>query len=139
ALALSGRARGPGDRVWRATDGFHVSASYYRGGEVPRTDTGLTGVRRRFTELAAAPGVRAVGGPWLLLHGRLDVGAGTSDARSGTSDARSGGGYENLTAEVRHPGRSPVDQPLVTPGSWLTATTAGILLGQGLPSPTPPR
>jgi len=133
-IALYGSADGAWDRVWKATDGFHVSASYYRGGEVPRTGTGLTGVRRRFTELAAAPGVRAVGGPWLLLHGRLDVGAGTSDARSGTSDARSGGGYENLTAEVRHPGRSPVDQPLVTAGSWLTATSGGIVLEQGLAS-----
>src|SRR5262249_2156032 len=93
-MALYGSADGPWDRVWKATDGFHVSASYYRQGDLARTGTDLTEVRHRFAELAAAPGVRAVGGPWLQLQGRLDL---------------AHGGYEDLTAEVRGPGRSPVD------------------------------
>ena len=117
-IALYGSADGPWDRVWKATDGFHVSASYYRQGDLARTGTDLTEVRHKFAELAAAPGVRAVGGPWLqLVQGRLDV---------------AHGGYEDLTAEVRGPGRSLVDQPLVTEGSWLAPTSEGIVLEQGL-------
>ncbi len=53
--------------------------------------------------MASSPEVVAVGGPWTHLYGRIAV----------------PGGSEDLTAEVREPGRSPVDQPLVTDGRWL--------------------
>ena len=66
--------------------------------------------------LAAAPEVRAVGGPWTHLYGQLDV----------------EGGTEDLTAEIREPGRSPVDQPLVTAGAWLAAGDDGVVLEDGL-------
>ena len=119
-MAVRGSADAPWDRVWNATNGFHVSASYYRQGNLAGADLNLPKVRRTFAALAAAPGVRAVGGPWLDLDGRLDVG--------------SHGGYEDLTAEVRDPGRSSVDQPLLTAGSWLASDSDGIVLEQGLAS-----
>ncbi|HKA84524.1 MAG TPA: FtsX-like permease family protein [Acidimicrobiales bacterium] len=115
-MALYGSADGPWDRVWAATDGFHVSAAYYRGRDADRADVDLDAARARFAELAAAPEVRAVGGPWTHLYGLLDV----------------AGGTEDLTAEIRDLGRSPVDQPLVTAGSWLSAGSDGVVLEQGL-------
>jgi putative ABC transport system permease protein len=115
-MALYGSADRPWDRVWAATDGFHVSAAYYRDRDVDRADVDLDAARARFAELAAAPEVRAVGGPWTHLYGLLDV----------------DGGSEDLTAEIRDPGRSAVDQPLVTAGSWLSAGSDGVVLEQGL-------
>jgi putative ABC transport system permease protein len=115
-MALYGSADRPWDRVWAATDGFHVSAAYYRDRDVERRDVDLDTVRARFAELAAAPGVQAVGGPWTHLYGMLDV----------------DGGSEDLTAEIRDPGRSAVDQPLVTAGSWLSDGSDGVVAEQGL-------
>jgi putative ABC transport system permease protein len=115
-MALYGSADGPWDRVWAATDGFHVSATYYRDRDVERADVDLDTARARFAALADAPEVRAVGGPWTHLYGLLDV----------------DGGSEDLTAEIRDPRRSPVDQPLVTVGSWLSAGSDGVVLEQGL-------
>jgi putative ABC transport system permease protein len=115
-MALYGSADRPWDRVWAATDGFHVSANYYRDRDVDRADVDLDTARARFAELADAPEVRAVGGPWTHLYGLLDV----------------DGGSEDLTAEIRDPERSPVDQPLVTAGSWLSAGSDGVVLEQGL-------
>ena len=115
-MALYGSADRPWDRVWAATDGFHVSATYYRDRDIDRGDVDLDTVRASFAELADAPEVRAVGGPWTHLYGLLDV----------------DGGSEDLTAEIRDPGRSPVDQPLVTAGSWLAAGSDGVVLEQGL-------
>jgi putative ABC transport system permease protein len=117
-MAVYGSADRPWDRVWTATDGFHVGAAYYRQFDAARDDADLDAVRAEFAELAAAPGVRAVGGPWTQLYGLLDV---------------AGGGTEELTAEIRDPGRrSPVDQPLVTAGSWLAADDDGVVLEDGL-------
>jgi putative ABC transport system permease protein len=116
-MAVYGSADRPWDRVWTATDGFHVGAAYYRLSDAARGDADLDAVRAEFAELAAAPGVRAVGGPWTNLYGLLDV---------------AGGGTEELTAEIRDPGRSPVDQPLVTAGSWLAAEDGGVVLEDGL-------
>jgi putative ABC transport system permease protein len=115
-MALYGSADRPWDRVWAATDGFHVGAAYYRDRDIDRGDVDLDMVRARFAELADAPEVRAVGGPWTHLYGLLDV----------------DGGSEDLTAEIRDLGRSPVDQPLVTAGSWLAAGSDGVVLEQGL-------
>jgi ABC-type lipoprotein release transport system permease subunit len=115
-MALYGSADRPWDRVWAATDGFHVSAAYYRDRGVDRADVDLDAARARFAELAAGPEVRAVGGPWTHLYGLLDV----------------DGGSEDLTAEIRDAGRSAVDQPLVTAGSWLSAGSDGVVLEQGL-------
>jgi putative ABC transport system permease protein len=115
-MALYGSADRPWDRVWAATDGFHVSAAYYRDRGVDRADVDLDAARARFAELAAAPEVRAVGGPWTHMYGLLDV----------------DGGSEDLTAEIRDAGRSAVDQPLVTAGSWLSAGSDGVVLEQGL-------
>ncbi len=115
-MALYGSADRPWDRVWAATDGFHVSAAYYRDRDVDRADVDLDATRARFAELAAAPEVRAVGGPWTHLYGLLDV----------------DGGTEDLTAEIRGAGRTAVDQPLITAGSWLSAGSDGVVLEQGL-------
>ena len=115
-MALYGSADRPWDRVWEATDGFHVSVDYYRERDAARGGADLDAVRADFAELAAAPGVRAVGGPWTSLSGLLDV----------------RGGTEDLTAQIRDPGRSPVDQPLVTAGSWLAADDDGVVLEDGL-------
>ena len=87
-MALYGSADRPWDRVWAATDGFHVGAAYYRDRDIDRGDVDLDMVRARFAELADAPEVRAVGGPWTHLYGLLDV----------------DGGSEDLTAEIRDPG-----------------------------------
>jgi putative ABC transport system permease protein len=116
-MAVYSSADRPWDRVWTATDGFHVGAAYYRLSDAARGDADLDAVRADFAELAAAPGVRAVGGPWTHLYGQLDV---------------AGGGTEELTAEIRDPGRSPVDQPMVTAGSWLAADDGGVVLEDGL-------
>ena len=118
ATSLQGSADGPWNRVWNATNGFHVDASYYRQGRLAGADRNLPQVRRTFAALAGTSEVRAVGGPWTQLDGRLDIGP--------------HGGYEDLTAEVRSPVRSPVDQPLLTAGSWLSGSGDGIVLEQGL-------
>jgi putative ABC transport system permease protein len=115
-MSLYGSADRPWDRVWAATDGFHVSAAYYTKRDVVRADVDLGPVRARFAELAAAPEVAAVGGPWVHLYGLLDV----------------DGGTEHLTAEIRDPGRSSVDQPLVTSGDWLSEGDDGVVLEHGL-------
>lgn len=115
--ALKGSADGAWNRVWNETNGFHVSAQYFRQGSLAGADPDLPAVRHDFAALAAAPHVRAVGGPWLDLSGRLDIGR---------------HGYEDLTAEVRAPGRSAVDQPLVTAGSWLASGSNGVVLEDGL-------
>ncbi len=77
-MALYGSADRPWDRVWAATDGFHVSAAYYRDFDVERADVDLGTARARFAELADAPEVTAVGGPWTHLYGLLDVEGGTA-------------------------------------------------------------
>jgi putative ABC transport system permease protein len=116
-MALYGSADRPWDRVWAATQGFHVSVGSYRDREAARDDVDLDPLRAELAELAEAPGVRAVGGPWTHLYGLLDV---------------DGRGTEDLTVEIRDPGRSPVDQPQVTAGSWLAAGDDGVVLEDGL-------
>jgi putative ABC transport system permease protein len=126
-MSLYGSADAPWDRVWAATDGFHVAASAYTDFDAPRGHADLDAVRPRLAALAAPPGVRAVGGPWTLLYGRLGVPAGTVGSAAG--------GSEELSAEIRDPGRSRVDQPLVTAGTWLSDTGPArdaIVLEQGL-------
>ena len=112
---LSGSADGPWDRVWKATNGFHVSLAYYHDRGAPKLQ--LDRALRRASALGEEPGVVAAGGPWTLLDGHLDVGRESVD----------------LTAEIRKPGRSPVDQPLVTAGRWLGAG-GGTVLESGLAS-----
>ena len=97
---LYGSADGPWDRVWKATNGFHVSVAYYHDRDTPKLQ--LDRALRKASALGEEPGVVAVGGPWTLLDGHLDVGRGNVD----------------LSAEIRKPARSPVDQPLVTAGRW---------------------
>jgi putative ABC transport system permease protein len=59
--------------------------------------------------------VTGAGGPWTHLYGSIQV----------------AGGREDLTAEGRDPGPSPVDQPLVTAGRWL-GDGGGVVLESGL-------
>jgi putative ABC transport system permease protein len=115
ATWLYGSADGPWDRVWKATNGFHVSVAYYHDRDTPKLQ--LDRALRKASALGGEPGVVAVGGPWTLLDGHLDLGRANVD----------------LTAEIRKPGRSPVDQPLVTAGRWLAAG-GGIVLESGLAS-----
>jgi putative ABC transport system permease protein len=115
ALAVYGSADAPWDRVWRATNGFHVQVLAFPQPDEPADTAEVADVRRQAVELTSAPGVIAVGGPWAYLEGYLDV----------------AGGQEELSAEVRDPGRSAVDQPLVTSGRWLTGER-GVVLEDGL-------
>jgi putative ABC transport system permease protein len=115
ALSVYGSGDAPWDRVWRATDGFHVLFGAYHPPDEPGDAALVAEVRQRAVAAAGSPEVTAVGGPWTHLYGNLAV----------------PGGHEDLTAEVRDPGRSPVDQPLVTDGEWL-GSGEGVVLEHGL-------
>ena len=114
-LSVYGSADGAWDRAWKATDGFHVSFDVYHPPDEAGNDRFVRSMERRAAEIADAPGVVAVGGPWTHLYGSIDV----------------AGGREDLTAEIREPGRYAVDQPLVTSGRWL-GSGDGVVLEGGL-------
>lgn len=112
---LTGSADGPWDRVWAKTNGFHVQVTYYAEPGKPHSREDLDQARRDVLSLARAPGVVAAGGPFLSLDGTLNV----------------AGEDEEVTAEIRSPENSPVDQPLITDGRWL-GSGQGIVLEDGL-------
>src|SRR5262245_46337146 len=112
---LYGSADRPWDQVWTKTSGFHVQVDYYTDFRAPRKDVSLSRSRSEAMTLAKDRRVVAVGGPWTVLDGRLNV----------------EGESEDLTAQVRQPGVSRVDQPLITAGRWL-GSGAGIVLEDGL-------
>ena len=111
----TGAPDAPWDRVWRATNGFHVSLGVYHPQDEPGNRAFVDELRRRSEQLATAPGVIGVGGPWSDLYGSIQV----------------AGGSEDLTAEIRDPGSYEVDQPLVTSGRWL-GEGGGVVLESGL-------
>jgi putative ABC transport system permease protein len=116
AMSLYGSADEPWNRTWRATNGFHVSFTVYHPPDEPGDRALVAALRRRATtQLTRAPGVVAFGGPWSHLYGSIQI----------------GGGSEDLTAEVRDPRPSEVDQPLVTSGRWL-GEGDGVVLESGL-------
>jgi len=115
AMSLYGSADEPWNRTWRATRGFHVSFTVYHPPDEPGDRALVATLRRRSSQLTGAPGVVAVGGPWNHLYGSIQI----------------AGGSEDLTAEVRDPGPSEVDQPLVTGGRWL-GQGGGVVLEGGL-------
>jgi ABC-type lipoprotein release transport system permease subunit len=115
AMSLYGSADEPWNRVWRATKGFHVSFTVYHPPDEPGDHALVAELRQRATQLTSAPGVVAVGGPWTHLYGSIRI----------------AGGTEDLTAEVRDPRPSEVDQPLVTSGRWL-GQGGGVVLEGGL-------
>ena len=115
ATSVYGSADAPWDRVWRATNGFHVGLGVYHPPDEPGNRAFVAELRRRSEQLATAPGVVGVGGPWTHLYGSIEV----------------AGGSEDLTAEVRDPGPYEVDQPLVTSGRWL-GEGGGVVLESGL-------
>ena len=115
ATSVYGSADAPWDRVWRATNGFHVSLGVYHPPDEPGNRAFVDELRRRSEQLATAPGVIGVGGPWTHLYGSIEV----------------AGGSEDLTAEIRDPGPYEVDQPLVTSGRWL-GEGGGVVLESGL-------
>jgi putative ABC transport system permease protein len=115
AMSLYGSADQPWNRVWRATDGFHVSFNVYHPPDEPGDRALVERLRRRASQLTRAPEVVGVGGPWTHLYGRIQI----------------AGGEEDLTAELRDPGRYQVDQPLVTAGQWL-GQGDGVVLESGL-------
>lgn len=114
-LSVYGSADAAWGRAWTATNGFHVSFDVYHPPDEPGNDHFVRSMERRAAEIADAPGVVAVGGPWTHLYGSIGV----------------AGGREDLTAEIRDPGRYPVDQPLVTNGRWL-GSGDGVVLEGGL-------
>jgi putative ABC transport system permease protein len=114
-LSVYGSADASWDRVWHATNGFHVSFTVYHPPDEAGNDRFVRAMERRAAELAAADDVVAVSGPWTHLYGFIDV----------------AGGKEDLTAEIRPPGRAAVDQPLVTGGRWL-GSGDGLVLEGGL-------
>jgi putative ABC transport system permease protein len=115
ATSLLGSADTPWDRVWRATNGFHVGLTVYHPPDEPGDRALVADLRRRTSELTGAPEVTAVGGPWTHLYGSIQI----------------MGGREDLTAEVRDPGTSQVDQPLLVAGRWLGGGD-GVVLESGL-------
>jgi putative ABC transport system permease protein len=115
AMSLYGSADRPWNRVWRATNGFHVSFNVYHPPDEPGDRALVERLRRRAGELTRAPEVVGIGGPWTHLYGRIQI----------------AGGDEDLTAEVRDPGPYQVDQPLVTAGQWL-GRDDGVVLESGL-------
>jgi ABC-type lipoprotein release transport system permease subunit len=115
AMALQGIGDGPWNRVFRATNGPHVTFIAFQTPDQPEDAARLADLRRRVVEMAASPGVVAVGGPWTHLFGSLQVPRGTED----------------ITAEVRDLEPSAVDQPVVTDGHWLSLG-GGVVLEHGL-------
>jgi ABC-type lipoprotein release transport system permease subunit len=115
ATSVYGSADAPWDRVWRATNGFHVGLGVYHPPDEPGNRALVDELRRRGEQLATAPEVVGVGGPWTHLYGSIEV----------------AGGSEDLTAEVRDPAPYEVDQPLVTSGRWL-GDGGGVVLESGL-------
>jgi putative ABC transport system permease protein len=115
-LSVYGSADTAWDRAWAATDGFHVSFDVYHPPDEAGNDRFVRRMRERAVDIAGAPDVVAVGGPWTHLYGSIDV----------------AGGHEDLTAEIRPPGRYAVDQPLVTSGRWLRSGAEGVVLEGGL-------
>jgi putative ABC transport system permease protein len=114
-LSVYGSADAAWDRAWNATDGFHVSFNVYHPPDEGGNDRFVRAMRERALELAKASDVVASSGPWTHLYGSIDV----------------AGGREDLTAEIREPGRYAVDQPLVTNGRWL-GSGDGVVLEGGL-------
>jgi putative ABC transport system permease protein len=115
-LSVYGSADAAWDRAWNATNGFHVSFNVYHPPDEAGNDRFVRAMERRATELANAADVVASSGPWTHLYGSIDV----------------AGGREDLTAEIRPPGRYAVDQPLVTSGRWLGSGDDGVVLEGGL-------
>jgi putative ABC transport system permease protein len=115
AMSLYGSADGPWNRTWRATRGFHVSFAVYHPPDEPGDRALVAALRRAASQLTSASGVVAAGGPWSHLYGSIQI----------------AGGTEDLTAEVRDPRPSQVDQPLVTSGRWL-GQGGGVVLESGL-------
>lgn len=114
-LSVYGSADAAWDRVWHATNGFHVSFTVYHPPDEAGNDAFVRAMERRAVELADADGVVASSGPWTHLYGSIAV----------------EGGNEDLTAEIREPGRYAVDQPLITSGRWL-GPGDGLVLESGL-------
>ena len=115
AMSLYGSADEPWNRTWRATRGFHVSFTVYHPPDEPGDRALVAALRRAASRLTSAAGVVAAGGPWSHLYGSIQI----------------AGGTEDLTAEVRDPRPSQVDQPLVTRGRWL-GHGGGVVLESGL-------
>jgi putative ABC transport system permease protein len=115
AMSLYGSADEPWNRAWQATKGFHVSFTVYHPPDEPGDRALVAALRRRANQLTGASGVVAAGGPWSHLYGSVQI----------------AGGTEDLTAEVRDPHPSEVDQPMVTSGRWL-GQGGGVVLEGGL-------
>jgi putative ABC transport system permease protein len=115
AMSVYGSADAPWNRAWLATRGFHVGFTVYHPPDEPGDRALVARLRQQAGQLARAPGVTAVGGPWTHLYGSIQV----------------AGGSEDLTAEIRDPGPYQVDQPLVTAGDWL-GEGGGVVLERGL-------
>ena len=109
AMSLYGSADEPWNRVWRANKGFQVSFTVYHAPDEPGDRALVAELRQRTGQLTRAPGVVAVGGPWTHLYGSIQI----------------AGGTEDLTAEVRDPGR-------VIPRSILISTAAVALIYIGI-------
>jgi len=126
AMSVHGSADAPWDRAWLATRGFHVGFTVYHPPDEPGDRALVARLRQQAGQLARAPGVTAVGGPWSHLYGSIQV--------AGSSPGGARGTGEDLTAEIRDPGPYQVDQPLVTAGNWLGdgPRDGGVVLERGL-------
>src|SRR5262245_34475190 len=100
---LYGSADDPWVQGSAKTPGFHLQVDYFTNTHAPRKDANLDQSRGQAMSLARDRRVVAVGGPWTMLAGKLDVGRQTAE----------------LSVQVRRAGVSRVDQPLITAGRWL--------------------
>jgi len=112
AMSLADVSGRSWDRVWQATNGFHVEASAEVSPDMSPAQREQE--RAELARLGDAPGVIAVGGPW----------------QSAQVDADLDGTPVLLRVQVRDTGPAAVDQPLVTAGHWLDGRE-GVVLEDG--------
>src|SRR5262245_61227639 len=111
ALAISETGHEPWNRLHNSTNGFHVQAyaAYHTRAQLelprlPLPDPANAALADgRLAQLAAEPGVVAVGGPWPVLF----------------ADGRVGGIALPIWVQVRDSQPAAVGQPLVVSGQWL--------------------
>lgn len=125
-LAINETGHEPFNRLHNSINGFHVKAyaAYHTSAELvlPRLPVpdpaNAARADRQLAELAAQPGVAAVGGPWSFLFAEGQV----------------GGVALPIWVQVRDPQPSAVGQPLVTSGQWLDDSDGVVVLEDGLAS-----
>ncbi len=114
-LNVSHAADGAIRRLTDATDGYHV---YVKSFAEPGSPEERAASEALDDAISGDARVAAVGGPWPVRLGHVDVAGQPLDVR----------------LVVRSGATSPVDQPLLTSGTWLVPGSAGVVVEDGLAS-----